>query len=207
LKLLGGKLTLDVYKQPVLGSPDAPHVLVELVSYDCPHCRKAHSMIKNGRARYGDQLAVVVLPVPLEKSCNRLVKNFNPDHQGSCALARYALTVASINPAAFEEFHEWLMTGDKAPSTEKTMAKAYELVGRDRARSVADGDDIKTRISENVDLFASLQQQHSANRNFGLPVQIMKNGVMSGAANQPDAVYRTWEEHLGLEPPLDATKL
>ncbi|HJQ78546.1 MAG TPA: vitamin K epoxide reductase family protein, partial [Lacipirellulaceae bacterium] len=70
VKFLGGKLTLDVYKHPLIGSPNAPHVMVEMISYDCPHCRKMHGIMKKGLARYGDELAIIVMPIPFEKGCN-----------------------------------------------------------------------------------------------------------------------------------------
>jgi uncharacterized membrane protein len=49
VEFLRGKLKLDVYKHPHIGSPEAPHIMVELFSYDCPHCRKMHRVIE-GRA-------------------------------------------------------------------------------------------------------------------------------------------------------------
>ena len=30
----------------VIGNPEAPHVVAEIISYDCPHCRKTHRLMK-----------------------------------------------------------------------------------------------------------------------------------------------------------------
>ena len=73
VEFLNGSLKLDVYKHPLIGSPEAPHVMIEMVSYDCPHCREMHRTVERGLSRYGSQLAIIIMPIPLEMRCNRLV--------------------------------------------------------------------------------------------------------------------------------------
>ena len=48
MKFLSDKLTLNVYDHPLIGSPEAKHVVVEMLSYNCVHCRKMHSLVKRG---------------------------------------------------------------------------------------------------------------------------------------------------------------
>src|SRR5262249_1008152 len=67
VKFLGGKLTLDVYEHPVIGSPEAPHIVVEMISYDCPHCRKMFPIMEHALERYGDQVALLIMVQPLDK--------------------------------------------------------------------------------------------------------------------------------------------
>jgi len=110
--------------------------------------------------------------------------------------------VAAVEPAAFSEFHEWLMADEeKAPPIEEVTAKAYRSVDRERLRELAYGNELKNKINENVELFAALQKQHSEQGNFGLPIQILGDHVMFGAATSPADVFRTWEERLGIKPP------
>jgi uncharacterized membrane protein len=202
VKFLGGKLTLDVYKHPLIGSPDAPHVMVEMISYDCPHCRKMHGIIKQGLARYGDQLAIIVMPIPFEKGCNKFITTDAGSHPGSCVTARLAIGIAEIRPPQFVKFHDWLMSGDeeKPPKLEKTLPKAYELAGRDRLRTYIRGEEVNQRLAEYVDLYSKLRSAPGTRSDFGLPVQILGDKVMSGKVEKEEDVFKAWEEHLGVQP-------
>jgi len=198
---LGGKLTLDVYKHPLIGSPEAPHVLVEMVSYDCVHCRKTHRLVKQAQARYGNQVAIIIMVIPLERDCNRLVTNAAASHPGACTIARMALGVATLKPTAFPRFHDWLMSNEKRPPRpEQAVARAYTLVDRNRLRELSTGEEMAKQIGQYVDLYAMLLSQNSANKNFGLPVQILGDHILSGSVDKPDDLYRAWEEHLGVQP-------
>lgn len=73
IKLLNGKLTLDVYQHPIIGSAEAPHIVVEMISYDCPHCRKMFATMKHALERYGDQVAILLMVIPMEKDRKSVV--------------------------------------------------------------------------------------------------------------------------------------
>lgn len=198
---LGGKLTLDVYKHPILGSPEAPHVLIEMVSYDCIHCRKAHRLVKQAQARYGNQVAIIIMVIPLERDCNRLVTNAAASHPGACSIARMALGVATLKPTAFARFHDWLMSNEKRPPRpEQVVARAYSLADRNRLRELSTSQEMAKQIAQYVDLYAMLLNQNASNKSFGLPVQILGDHVLSGSVEKPEDIYRAWEEHLGLKP-------
>jgi uncharacterized membrane protein len=202
VKFLDGKLTLDVYKHPLIGSPNAPHIMVEMVSYDCPHCRKMHRTIERGLSRYGKQVAVIVMPIPFERGCNKFITTATDSHRGACATARLAIGVAAIRPSAFAGFHNWLMSGDKekAPRIEKVLPKAHNTVDRNRLRSFIHSVEADKQIAEYVDLFGRLRASHSGNKQFGLPVQILGDHVLSGSVEKEEDVYAAWEKHLGVEP-------
>jgi uncharacterized membrane protein/protein-disulfide isomerase len=201
VKFLGGKLTLDVYQHPVIGSPEAPHIAVEMVSYDCPHCRKMYPMIEHALERYGDQVALLVMVQPLDKECNKLVTDPAASHAGACAIARLAMGIARINPSSFADFHEYLMSGDKdkPPSMETVLPKAYVLADRSRLRQLTQSDELAKQLDGYVDLYAKLQKQ-STIKNFGLPVQILGDQVMTGSVEKEDDVFKAWEAHLGVKP-------
>jgi protein-disulfide isomerase len=202
VNFLGGKLTLDVYKHPLIGSPNAPHVMVEMVSYDCPHCRKMHATIEKGLARYRDQLAIIVLPIPFEKGCNKLMTTDAGSHPGACVTARLAVGIAEVRPPQFVKFHDWLMSGDeeKPPALAKALPKAYELAGRDRLRTYIRGEEVNKQIAQYVDLYSKLRGAPGASSDFGLPVQILGDKVMSGSVEKEEDVFKAWEEHLGVKP-------
>ena len=202
VKFLNGTLTLDVYKHAHIGSPEAPHVMVEMVSYDCPHCRKMHHTMQRGLARYGDQLAIIVMPVPLEMGCNKLVTDRKASHRGACSTARFALGVAALRPSSFHKFHHWLMSGDKdkPPTLEDVIPKAYGMVDADHLRELTRSPEINKQIAEYVDLFGKLGRRAGTGKDFGLPVQILGDHVLAGTVEKEKDVFAAWEEHLGVEP-------
>jgi uncharacterized membrane protein/thiol-disulfide isomerase/thioredoxin len=200
VKFLAGKLTLDVYQHPVIGSPEAPHIAVEMVSYDCPHCRKMFPMLEHALERYGDQVALLVMIQPLDKDCNKLVTDPAASHAGACATAKLAMGVARVNPSSFASFHEFLMsTKDKPPAMEAVLPKAYVLADRSRLRQLTQSDELSKQLEGYVDLFATLQKQ-SGKKSFGLPVQILGDHIMSGSVEHEEDVFKAWEEHLGVKP-------
>lgn len=201
VKFLGGKLTLDVYQHPVIGSREAPHIVVEMVSYDCPHCRKMSATIQHALERYGDQVALLIIVEPLDKECNRLVTDPAASHQGACVIARLALGIAKLNPTSFAAFHDFLMSGDKEkpPAIGKIYSKAYVLADRSRLRDLMQSAELEKEINGYVDLFDQLQKQ-SGKKEFGLPVQILGDYIMTGSVGSEADVFKAWEEHLGVKP-------
>jgi uncharacterized membrane protein/thiol-disulfide isomerase/thioredoxin len=200
VKFLGGKLTLDVYEHAVIGSPEAPHIVVEMISYDCPHCRKMYPTVQRALERYGDQVALLVMPVPFETECNKLIDSAH-SQQGACSIARMALGIARVNPPEFSQFHEFLMaTKDKPPPMDAILPKAYMLADRSRVRELTHGEQLNKQIAGYVDLFDQLQKQNQANKKFGLPIQILGDFVVSGSIESEADVFKAWEEHLGVKP-------
>ncbi|HEY1123025.1 MAG TPA: vitamin K epoxide reductase family protein [Haloferula sp.] len=133
----GGTKRYDVNALPRLGSPYAKHVLVEYFDYQCPACRTMHGFLETLRSRHPEDIAIIVLPVPLERSCNRLLGPKDTVHEGSCELSRAALEVWRANPAAFEEVHHALfadpqaglrLAREKAPAPSEHDAWIKELL-------------------------------------------------------------------------------
>jgi uncharacterized membrane protein/thiol-disulfide isomerase/thioredoxin len=200
VKFLGGKLTLDVYEHPVIGSPEAPHIVVEMISYDCPHCRKMFPIMEHALERYGDQVALLIMVQPLDKECNKLITDPAMSHPGSCAVAKLAMGIARVNPGAFASFHEFLMsTKDKPPEMQAALPKAYVLADRDRLRKLTQGDELDKQLESYVDLFGTLQKR-SGKQSFGLPVQILGDQVMNGSVEHEEDVFKAWEQNLGVKP-------
>ncbi|HEX3600816.1 MAG TPA: vitamin K epoxide reductase family protein [Lacipirellulaceae bacterium] len=201
VKFLGGKLTLDVYKHPLIGSPEAPHIAIEMVSYDCTHCRKMHETIQHALDRYGDQVALLVMPVPLDKECNKLITDPTIVHQGACGTARLVIALAKLAPTEFANFHDFLMSGgDKPPGMEKIIPKAYTITSPDRLRELSRSPQVAKQLETYVDLFGMLQAKSSGSKTFGLPVQILGDTVISGSVEKEEDVFKAWEEHLGVKP-------
>jgi protein-disulfide isomerase/uncharacterized membrane protein len=59
--------------EPVLGSPDAPYMVVEWADFNCPHCKDAGADLKELVARQPD-VQVRFKPFPLTSMCNPSVE-------------------------------------------------------------------------------------------------------------------------------------
>lgn len=202
LKFLDGTLKVDLYWEAILGSPEAEYVIVELLDYTCPHCREMHENIKLAANRYGDQLAIVVMPVPLELECNKQMPKTDPMHRGACRLSRLALSVAKADPSAFADFHNFLLANkDDVPSYSEAVVRAFRLVNRTKLRELTKSDEIESRIQNYIKLFAALSaRKRTSDKPFGLPVQIVGNKVLTGKFETPEAMFEAWEEELGIQP-------
>lgn len=124
----GGTLQLNVAQWPLVGSPDAKYIFVEMFDYACSHCRHTHKAIKEAKSLLGDDVAVVVLPVPMNTSCNDTVKTTDPRFTESCDLAKLAVSLWRVDADQLMEFHNWLLDGDQVPSLADATAKAKTLV-------------------------------------------------------------------------------
>lgn len=201
VSFLAGKLTLDIYRHPLIGSPKAPHIVIEMVSYDCPHCRKMYPFIHEALEKYGDQVALLVMPIPLDKECNSLVTDPTLLHPGACGTTRLVLGLARLNPSGFGKFHDFLMADkDKPPGMEKIVPKAYGLTNPDKLREVKQSPETKKQMEGYVKLYGKLMEQNKSEKSFGLPVQILGDKVMSGSVEKADDVFKAWEENLGVKP-------
>jgi uncharacterized membrane protein/protein-disulfide isomerase len=202
IKLLGGKLTIDVADEPIIGSVNAPHIVVEMISYDCPHCRKTNSFVKKALSRYRDQVALVVLVLPLEGKCNKMITDPAASHPGACTTARTAVALAKLKPTAFPKFHDFLMSGDKEkpPSLTKTVSKAFTMADRDQLQAMRDSEEVQKKIASYVELYTTLRHHSDKGKSFGLPIQILGDQIMTGSVEKSDDVYKAWEKHLGIKP-------
>lgn len=128
---------------PLVGSPDAAHVVTLLFDYKCPHCQRLHLLLPEVVRRYEGKLAFALCPAPLNTQCNPYIPRDVPAFADSCELARIGLEVWAARRDAFAAFDQWMFSlesGDRwrPRSVDAARAMAVELVGRtkyDDARS------------------------------------------------------------------------
>ncbi len=141
-----GRVVLDPNDHPVLGRPDAKHVVVELFDYTCKHCRALHHHLQRAREQLGNEFAIVVLPMPMNSDCNQFVDYTHPDHRQACDYARLALAVWETDPAAFETYHHWLLEAERPPSVSEATDRAERLIGQEALRSELQRSSVDRRI-------------------------------------------------------------
>ncbi len=123
-------LKLETHAWPLLGKKDAELVFVEMFDYTCEHCQKTHKTLEAVREKYGDRLAIIALPVPIDGKCNPLVKTTEASHAEACELAKLAIAVWSVDREKFSEFHSYLFKSK--PKHADALTKAKELVDSEK---------------------------------------------------------------------------
>ncbi|QDT69413.1 Vitamin K epoxide reductase family protein [Planctomycetes bacterium MalM25] len=199
LSLLRGQLKIDAYDHAVLGSPEAPHLVVELMDYACPHCREFHDKLHEAVQRYRGQIGVVIMPVPGEILCNPYVRKAKKKSAGACYAAKLSMAVSELDPEGFEAFHEWMLEDDTIPSRTSSLIAARERVdGDDLSIALRDADGhLAAKVKQYVELAGALGRQGR----FGLPSQIVGDTVMTGPSESVDALCESWAEAFGIEAP------
>jgi hypothetical protein len=128
-------------------------VALVMFDYTCPHCRSLHGYLREAIARYGDALAVVLAPVPLDKDCNRVIERTQPLHEHACKYARLAMAVWVTDPKAFTTFDDWLSNAITLPSPENARSFAARLIGKDSLDQAMKKPMVDERIQESVSLY------------------------------------------------------
>lgn len=147
--LNGVKLHTDAW--PLVGDPDAKMVFVEMFDYTCPHCRETHRSLTAARKHFGNDLAMVALPVPMDRSCNSTVQSTGAEHHDACNLAKLAIAVWLVDHAEFDEFHDYLF--DSQPSYADAMNRANTIVDKDKLQGVLQSSVPTDYISKHVSLY------------------------------------------------------
>lgn len=199
ISLLNGQLKIDTYDHAILGSPEAPHIVVEMMDYACKHCREFHETLTEALERFDGQIAVVVMPVPGEISCNPYVTKARKTSAGACYAAKLSIAVSRLKPERFESFHHWMLQAERIPNRTASLIAARERVdGNDLSDALRDTEGVlAARVKQYVELAGALSRQGK----FGLPTQILGNRVMSGPPETVDIVCEGWAEAFGIEAP------
>jgi hypothetical protein len=132
-----------MHEIPVLGSSDAPYVIVSYCDYSDFHSRLNYQFVRDLRLRYRDSVLVVPLAYPLNPHCNEKIDAPpSQEHESACALARLAWAVWRAEPERFEAMHDYLMMPEDLKQTvalKEARAYAEMLVGAEALeRALAD---------------------------------------------------------------------
>lgn len=181
----GNRVTLDVKQWPLLGSQDARYIFVEMFDYTCPHCRNTHFAVKGAFEQYGSDLAIIALPVPLERACNDAAGGGGKP--GACELARIAITVWRVNPSKFRDFHDWMFESTR--STASARAHAEKLVGVENFRKEYGSKIPGEYVKRHVDLYKKVGAG-------AVPKLLFPNSTINGEVNSKETLVRTIEREL-----------
>lgn len=135
---VSGKFQLDAYRWPLLGNPEAKYVFVEMFDYTCPHCRNTHRAVHEALQKFGDDLAIIALPVSVHGACSESATATSVPHGDSCELARLSIAVWRIDRTKFQQYHDWMFSGGRNRTISEAKKQAESLVGADALRKELD---------------------------------------------------------------------
>jgi uncharacterized membrane protein/protein-disulfide isomerase len=184
----GNKFRLNSRHWPLLGNPDAKYIFVEMFDYTCPHCRNTHRAIDGAFKEYGDDLAVIALPVPLDGSCNDTVRNTSSSHANACELARISVAVWRVDQSKFREFHGWLFASSRRSSA-SARQKAEQLIGKTELSAELAKPHAAEYIKRHVELYKKVGRG-------SVPKLMFPKSTMTGAVSSSRTLCRTIEREL-----------
>lgn len=183
-----GDTKLDARQWPILGKPDAKYMFVEMFDYTCPHCREMHDSLEETFKKYGKDLAVLALPVPLNSDCNSQVGQTSSQHAEACRIANLAIAVWRVKPSKFHEYHNWLF--ETSPLTAAAARnQAIKLVDKDRLDKV-----LETRVPQKF--IASHVKLYTKAGGGSIPKLLFPNITLVGNVGT-DSLANTIERELG----------
>ena len=148
-----GTNILDLKQVPVIGSPNAPYIIVSLYDYTCHHCKLMHAPLVQAQRALSNELAIISLPMPLDPSCNRTVQRTMAVHTNGCAYTRLGLAVWRANRAKLSEFDEWMFGSTNVPSVDAARQFAGQLVGNAGLERSLRDPWIEKQIGQDVDIY------------------------------------------------------
>ena len=143
-------------------------------------------------AQYPGQLAVIVLPVPLERECNPHLVVGLKGHPNACKFAELSLRVWRASPEMFAEFHRSLFEYRDQPY-EVAEAIAYSLVDPDKLDAV-DKAWIKALLQQNITDYASFVADTPV-----MPKLLIKDSlIVHGKTKDGETLETLLKKHLGI---------
>lgn len=191
-------LELRVADLPRVGPADAQHLVVIFGDYACPHCHEFTDQLIRAVDRYRGQLALVRLMTPLNPQCNPTIGEHGrgPRYGASCDLAKLALALFQIDPAAFERFERWAASTPTTPTLPDAVAQAVALVGKETLRQRLQQPGIGLSLAQHVAAFAALPPEY-----VSMPVVVMQGHYVRGTPSAARETFELLESRLGLTPP------
>lgn len=198
MTLHGGIFNLDMGSVPLMGSPEAPHVIVHLFDYSCEHCRHLHPLLVTVSQALSNQLAIISLPAPLATNCNHLIKRVIPEHTNACEYARVGLAVWRADPSQLPRFEDWIFAPSRPPSPEAVRAEARALVGSNAFERALQDPWIEQQMENGIRILGT---NYARYRKGQLPQLMIGSNIVSGVVRRPADLYRLLTNQFVLEIP------
>ena len=185
---IGKKVSLSPHLWPVIGNRDAKHIIIDQFDYTCHFCRDLHKLLMKAIESRPDDLAVLMMPVPMDTACNPMVKTTPAEHRDACIYARYAMGVFRAAPEKFAEMDAWLFEPMRPWDLDLVKMRAEFLAGGPEKLAAAMNDPwMVKRHNEALAIYdASTQGQ--------LPKMLFEHAVVSGPVPNYEQLLDVFEK-------------
>ncbi len=192
---IGKKVSLSPHLWPILGNRDATNIIIEQFDYTCHFCRDLHNLLLKAIEAHPADLAVLMMPVPMDMACNPMMKATPPEHVNACVYARYAMAVFRAAPEKFAELDEWLFQPTRPWDLELTKMKAESLAGGPEKLAAALEDPwMAKRHNEALAIYNAASQGQ-------LPKMLFERAVVSGPIPSYEQLQGVFEKVRLFNPP------
>ena len=131
----------------VTGPKEAPLTIVAFSDFQCPHCQRAHALLKDLLPRFGQQIRFIFHHYPLSSECNPAIKAGG--HRFACEAATAAECAAF--QGRFAAFTNLLFARQDRLDSDQIRKIAGELdFDEKQFVECLDGEDATRRVREDV---------------------------------------------------------
>ena len=195
-QIYDGQFQFNLNEAPLIGKPEAPRVMLSLFDYTCKHCREMHPLLLAAQKTFGNELAIVNLPMPLDSKCNSLVRMTPPPHVNACEYARLGLAVWRAKREAHHTFEEWLFAPETPPSLDAARQYAANLLGGTNALEQALGDAwVARQLQQSIAFYSTNYLQKKRGE---MPQMLIGTNLYFSSMNRIEDLYRELANQLGL---------
>ncbi|MGC6457905.1 MAG: vitamin K epoxide reductase family protein [Akkermansiaceae bacterium] len=179
---------------PLLGPPDAPHVLVKYFDYTCKSCREMEGDLLALMTAYPKEVAVIVLPTPLNRACNPYLNPRVDDHANACEFARMSLAVWRTAPESFPKVHK-LLFERPLHSVESARKAIGDIIGTDKLEAGLKDPGVEKLLQASIADFRQLSSQR-----IEMPKLLMKGArTMHGLASSTEKFIELVVKTMGIK--------
>ena len=186
-----GAISLSPHLWPVLGSRDATYILIDQFDYTCHLCRELHDLMLRAVERWPTHVAVLMMPVPLDKTCNPALQYQSPEHVNACEYARHALAVFRAAPGQFPAYDHWLFETPRPRTVADMKAKAAELIGPAPLAAALADPWLNKRMNEAIAIFDAVGRG-------SIPKLLLPDSVLTGQLPTADRMFAVLRQQLKL---------
>jgi len=195
ISVFDDKKSYNTSTLPHLGPADAPHVVVKYFDFTCSSCRDMHNDLSMVVKKHPGKFCIIMLPVPLNRSCNPHFPTDQPPHEHACELTRLALAAWRAKPQAYPKVHQTLFTRPvlTPDAARDTLEK---LVGEDALKKSLEDPWVDEVIAANINDFRQLIA-----KTVSMPKLLVgKNRMLHGLTNSPEILLLALEKEFKLSP-------
>ena len=187
--LNAGRIKLRVDDWPILGSPDARHVIAWLFDHSCIECHRQHQQLREVLARFEGKLAILAIPVPMHPACNPHATCKDQSRAKGCLYARLCWSVWQVDPTRYDEFDRRIAAAEDIQAFELVLQNAKETFKFDESIIFNPDQSMIARIATGIEVYFQCGTDV-------VPALLLTRGILKGRASSSAELFEIIRNHL-----------